>query len=158
LDLIKQCGHNLREHESSYRVASLHENWTSVSSRHSAKKNYNVVTSYQFHVSTKNYFQILDSLKESDSPVEETVRKTAMIAARNQELISVQDHYTETFNIPTIINASFLPMKLLKNYIMVQRKTTHKQRGVSNKISKHKIVTLGGSHRKTIVAKLQAKL
>jgi hypothetical protein len=69
LDLVKQYDHNLREHESSYRVASLHGNWTSVSSKHSAKKNYSVVTSYQSHVSTENCFQILDSLKESDSPV-----------------------------------------------------------------------------------------
>jgi hypothetical protein len=87
----------------------------------------------------------------------------AMTAARNQKHISVRDHYTETFNIPTIINASSLPMKLLKNDIMVQRnaykiRTTHKQRGVSNKISKHKIVTLGDSHRRNIVAKLQEKL
>ena len=56
-----------------HHAAQQRESWTSVSSKHSAKKSNSEVTSYKSYVTTENCFQILANLKELNSLVAETV-------------------------------------------------------------------------------------
>jgi len=79
-----------------HHATSQLESWTSVSSKHSAKKSNSEVTSYKAYVTTENCFQILANLKELNSLVEETVRNMGVIVSRYQNCIYIQDINNET--------------------------------------------------------------
>ena len=64
---IKVRGHNLHEQESSHIATQPYENWPL---RYSTKKIYSEVTANKPYTVTKNRFQLLDNLQESDSPVD----------------------------------------------------------------------------------------